>query len=82
MVLTALCKGHPLRWPTVLTQYQLILNQSVHLSTAQQPYFAFFSRYAPRIVGGDLPEVPGDEEGKAEAHALLLDTQKKMCRRS
>lgn len=82
MVLTALCKGHPLRWPTVLSQCQQILNQSVHTSTAQQPYFAFFSRHAPRTAGGDFPEVEGDEEGKAEAHALLLETQKKMCRQS
>ena len=81
-VLTALCKGHPLRWPTVLAKCQQILNQSVHTSTAQQPYFAFFSRYAPRTTTGPLPEIEGDEEGKAEAHALLLETQKKMCRRS
>ena len=82
MVLTALCQGHPLRWPTVLAQCQQYLNQSVHISTAQQPYFAFFSRYAPRTEGGDYEEIEGDEEGKAEAHALLLETQKKMCRRS
>ena len=82
MVLTALCKGHPLRWPTVLAQCQQILNQSVHTSTAQQPYFAFFSRYAPRLAAGPLPEVEGDEEGRAEAHTLLQETQRKMCRRS
>ena len=82
MVLTALCKGHPLRWPTVLAQCQKILNQSVHTSTAQQPYFAFFSRYAPRTTTGHLPEVEGEEEGKAEAHALLQETQRKMCSKS
>ena len=81
-VLTALCKGHPLRWPTVLAQCQRILNQSVHTSTQQQPYFAFFSRHAPRSSAGHLPAVEGDEEGKAEAHALLLETQRRMCNRS
>ena len=80
-VLTTLCRGHPLRWPTVLAQCQRLLNQSVHTSTGQQPYFAFFSRHAPRNAAGFLPVVEGDEEGKAEAHRLLLEMQRTMCER-
>ncbi len=37
------------------------MNAAVQSSTAQQPYFAFFSRPAPRVVGTRLPTVTGED---------------------
>ena len=80
-VLSALCQGHPLRWPTLLQPCQSIMNQAVHTSTGQQPFFGFFSRYPPRLVGAALPTIDGGEEELAAAHALISETHQKMTRR-
>ncbi len=80
-VLTALCQGHPLRWPKLLQPCQVIGNQAVHTSTGQQPYFAFFSRYPPRLVSASLPFVDGAADELAEAHAQVRETHQKMSRR-
>ncbi|KAG0700809.1 hypothetical protein GWK47_025451 [Chionoecetes opilio] len=56
-------------------------NQAVHTSTGQQPYFAFFSRHAPRLVGTSLPGVEGEQDDMDVAHALIRETHQKMSRR-
>ncbi len=51
----ALCQGHPLRWPSLLQVCQATTNTAAHTSTGHQPYYAFFSRHAPRVTGMRLP---------------------------
>ena len=80
-VLACLCNGYPLRWPKLLLQCQAILNTSFHTTTGTQPYFAFFSRYPPRLFNSDLPSVEGTQEEIKEAHAILKETHQKMARR-
>ncbi len=80
-VLAALCQGHPLRWPTLLQPCQIIMNQAIHTSTGQQPYFAFFSRHPPRLAEAALPSIDGDEDDLTAAHALIRETHQKMSRR-
>ncbi len=80
-VLAALCQGHPLRWPKLLQPCQVIMNQAVHPSTGQQPYFAFFSRHPPRLVSASLTSVDGEADELAKAHALVRETHQKMSRR-
>ncbi len=53
-----LCQGHPLRWPRLLQTCKATMNAAVHTSTAQHPYFAFFSRPATRVVGTRLLGLP------------------------
>ena len=81
MILSGLCQGYPLRWPQLLQECQLIMNQASHTSTGQQPYFAFFSRHPPRLARSALPTVDGDQDEMAAAHALIKDTHQKMSRR-
>lgn len=80
-ILAALCQGHPLRWPRLLQACQTTMNTAVHTSTAQQPYFAFFSRHAPRTVGMRLPVIDGDEDEISIAHRIIRETQEKMTRK-
>ncbi len=80
-VLSALCQGHPLRWPQLLQLCQIIMNQAVHTSTGQQFFFAFFSRHPPRLVGAPLPSTDGEEDDMAIVHALILEMHRKMTRR-
>ena len=80
-ILGALCRGHPLRWPKLLQDIQVVMNQAVHTTTGQQPFFAFFNRYAPRRVGATLPEVLGTSEGLTIAHELLKNTHLNMSRK-
>ncbi|KAG0727867.1 Transposon Tf2-9 polyprotein [Chionoecetes opilio] len=81
-VLSTLCQGHPLRWPTLLQPCQITMNQAVHTSTGKaKPHFAFFSRHAPRLVGTSLPGVEGEQDDMDVAHALIRETHQKMSRR-
>ena len=80
-ILASLCQGHPLRWPKLLQTCQVTMNAAVHTSTAQQPYYAFFSRHAPRTVGSRLPDVEGGEDDLAIAHRLIRETHEKMTRK-
>ncbi len=57
------------------------MNQEVHTSTGQQPYFAFFSRHLPRLISASLPSLDGEADELAEAHALVRETHQKMSRR-
>ncbi len=56
-------------------------NAAVHTSTAQQPYFAFFSRPAPRVVGTRLPTITGEEDDISIAGRVIKETQEKMTRK-
>lgn len=80
-ILAALCQGHPLRWPKLLQVCQATMNAAVHTSIAQQPYFAFFSRHAPRVVGTRLPGVDGEEEDRDIARRIIRETHEKMTRK-
>ena len=80
-VLAALCRGKPLRWPTLLPQCQTILNSAVHTTIAEQPYFAFYRRPAPRYVGIELPEITGTAEEEEEAMKVIKEHQAKMVRK-
>ena len=80
-VLTDLCQDHPLRWPLVLAQCQLVLNTAVHSSTGLQPYYIFFGRRLPRRSGVLLPEIPDDCGDSDEARALIKRTQESMTRK-
>ena len=44
------------------------MSQAVHISTGVQPYFAFFSRHAPRTLGARLPSVEGEKDEVEIAH--------------
>ncbi len=58
------------------------MNQAVHTSTGQQPYFAFFSRHPPRLVSTSLPSVDDEADKLAEAQALVRETnQMSRCYR-
>ena len=80
-VLAVLCQGHLLRWPRLLQTYQITMNATVRTSTAQQLYYAFFSRHASRTVGDRLPAVGGEENDTAMAHRIIRETQEKMIRK-
>ena len=54
----------------------------MYTTTGQQPYYAFFSRYAPREVGVILTDVPGEPEGVAIANEILQVTHQKMARKN
>ncbi len=57
------------------------MNAAVHTSTAQQPYFAFFSRPAPRVVDTRLPTITGEEDDISIARRVISETQEKMTRK-
>ncbi len=57
------------------------MNAAVHTSTAQQPYFAFFSRTAPRVVGTGLPTLTCEEDDISIARRVIKETQEKMTRK-
>ena len=57
------------------------MNQAVHTSTGVQPYFAFFSRHVPRILGAKLPSVEGEKDEVEIAHEIIRETHKKMTRK-
>lgn len=76
-----LCNGHPLLWPKLLGQYQLVVNTAVHTTTGQQPDFAFFSRHAPRQVGVKQTDIPSEPDGIQIAHEIIQATHQKMATR-
>ncbi len=80
-MLATQCQGHPLRWPRLLQTCQATMNAAVHTSTAQQPYFAFFSRPAPRVVGTRLPTITGEEDDISIARRVIKETQEKINRK-
>lgn len=80
-ILAALCQGHPLRWPRHLQTCQTTMNTAVHTSTDQQPYYAFFSRHAPRTVGMRLPSVDGEEDDVSIAHRIIREIHEKMTQK-
>ena len=80
-ILATLCQGHPLRWPRLLQTCQATMNAAVHTSIAQQPYFAFFSRHAPRLVGTRLPTVDGEVDDFDVARQVIRETHEKMTQR-
>ena len=80
-ILSALCQGHPLRWPQLLHACETTMNQAVHTTTGQQPFFLFFNRYPPRLVSAQLPSVEGEDEELAAAHALVRETHQRMARK-
>ncbi len=57
------------------------MNEAIHSTTGQSPYFAFYSRHSARAIGARLPGIDGTEDGVAEAHAILKETHLKMARR-
>jgi len=57
------------------------MNAAVHTSIAQQPYFAFFSRHAPRLVGTRLPTIDSEEDDLVIARRIIRETQEKMTRK-
>lgn len=80
-ILASMCQGYPLRWPRLLPMCQATMNAAVHTSIAQQPFFAFFSRHAPRVVGARLPTVDGDENDVEVVRRLIRETHEKMTRK-
>lgn len=80
-VLSTLCQGHSLGWPKLLASSQVVMNQAMHTTTGQQPYFAFFSRHPPWLAGAALPTVEGEEDEMVELDALTYNTHQKMSRR-
>ena len=81
-ILRALCQGYPLRWPKLLQKAQTIMNQAIHSTTGQTPYFGFYSRHPPnRNIGVLLPQVPGSDEDISLAHDLLKQTHLNMARK-
>ncbi len=80
-ILASMCRGYPLRWPRLLPVCQATMNAAVHTSIAQQPFFAFFSRHAPRVVGARLPAVDGDEQDVDVVRRLIRETHEKMTRK-
>ncbi len=69
-VLAALCQGHHQRWPKLLQPCQAVMNEAVHSTTGQQPYFAFYGHHPVRALGSRLLGICGTEDGVAEAHAI------------
>ncbi len=68
-------------WPDLLQSCQVIMNRAVHGSTGHQPFFAFFTRHPPRMVGAPLPSVDGSEDELQTAKALIVETQQRMTRK-
>ncbi len=65
----------------LLQTCQATMNAAVHTSTAQQSYFAFFSRSTPRVVGTRLPTITGEEDDISIARRVIKETQEKMTRK-
>jgi len=80
-ILATLCNGYPRQWPRHLAACQAVMNAAVHTSTGVQPYFAFFNRHAPRLIGAPLPSVDGHKDEMKVAHEVLRETHAKMSRR-
>lgn len=80
-VLRTLCQGHPNHWPRMLEDTQIVMNQAVHSTTGQQPYFAFFSRHAPRLISSELPYIAATSDELPAAHEVLKKTHLNMARR-
>ena len=77
-ILRSLCRGYPLRWPQLLRDTQVIMNTTIHTTTGQTPYFAFFLRHPPRNVGATLPQVSGVAKERDLAHDILQQTHLNM----
>ena len=71
--LAIMSQTNPVLWPKFIDDAQYALNTMIHATTGAQPYFAFFSRYARRYIGIDLPTIEGEVrgEGMAEAHKII-----------
>ncbi len=61
-VLATLCKGHPARWPRYIKRCQRVINNAVHESTGEQPYFLMFRRRQPRMIEVELPQLEQDAD--------------------
>ncbi len=59
-ILATLCKGQPSKWPHYLKQCQRVINNEVHETTGEQPYYLMFHRRAPRRVTAALPTIDQD----------------------
>ncbi len=73
-------RGYPLRWPNMLQSCQVIMNQAVHTSTGQQPFFIFFGCHPSRLVGTQLPSTEKGGGHVNSAHPLIKETHQKMAR--
>ncbi len=62
VILATLCKGHPARWPRYIKKCQKIINNAVHESTGEQPYFLMFRRRHPRMIGVEYPQLVQDAD--------------------
>ena len=80
-ILATLCQGHPLRWPKLLQACQATMTAAVHTRIAQQPYFAFFSRHVPILVGTMLPTVDCEVDDLDIARRVIRQTLEKMTRK-
>ncbi len=61
-VLPTLYKGHPARWPWYVKKCQKVINNSIHESTGEQPYFLMFRRRQPRMIGVELLQLVQDAD--------------------
>ncbi len=61
-ILATLCRGHPARWLRYIKRCQKVINNSVHESTGEQPYFLMFCRRPTRGIGVELPQLEQDTD--------------------
>ena len=57
------------------------MNQAIHSTTGQQPFFDVFSRHNTRNIGVTLPEVSATSDELVLTHELLQNTYLNMARK-
>lgn len=80
-VLAQMCKGYPLRWPTLLGECQSHMNLAVHSSTGVSPYVAFFARQPPRFVTAPLLTVQSEDGDIQKLKRMIKDASVSSQRR-
>lgn len=68
-----------MRLPKVLPSCQTVMNEAAHITTGQQPSFAFFGRFPSHEVGTALLSVDGTDDGVAETPCRLREVVQGRC---
>ena len=72
-VMAQLCKGYPLRWPSLLAKCQQLLNYAVHSSMGVTPYEAFFACQPPCVITSRLLSVPAEADKVKRLKIIIRD---------
>lgn len=78
-ILATLCMDQPSKWPHYLKQCQRVINNAVHETTGEQPYYLMFHRTAPRRVTAALSTL--DQDANVEVPLATVRTNGEQSRK-